>query len=371
MTLATKIIRLGHSGVMRPFGLPAEVTVFGGYSLIYGWNGTREIPTGKPSECWSSKGCPKLSRFSNRSPWRHHLYHRLNTFTRGQPPESPHRRSFKPYRHRTTMNQRQHPLASEHGHDNMARLGFRTGRSGAHASRTMMLNELESLLGALPTCATREDYVADVVDANLLGKGTAKTRVLTAKHLVELYGLDENLCLFRVFHHLWLQDAQARPVLALTLALARDPLLRLSRPFMLSKRPGEQIERKEIETVLDQAKPGRFSAASLKSFAQNINGSWTQAGFLQGRMRKVRALPTVTPTNLTFALFLGHLEGLRAQRLFASDWARLVSGSQDELFALAQSASRRGLLVFMNAGGAMEVRFPGYLTQKEEAWLHE
>lgn len=253
----------------------------------------------------------------------------------------------------------------------MARFGFRMGRSGAHASRTMMLDELQALLDALPANASRADYVDGVVGANLLGKGTAKARELTAKHLVELYGLDENLCLFRIFHRLWQQDAPARPVLALTLALARDPLLRLSRPLMLSKRPGEPLDRKEVEDVLDQAEPGRFSAASLKSFAQNINGSWTQAGFLQGRMRKVRALPTVTPTNLAFALFLGHLEGLRAQRLFASDWARLMSGSQDELIALAQSASRRGLLVFMNAGGVMEVRFPGYLTQEEEAWLHE
>lgn len=184
----------------------------------------------------------------------------------------------------------------------MARLGFRMGRSGAHASRTMMLEELQTLLVALPANATKADYVDGVVDANLLGKGTAKARELTAKHLVELYGLDENLCLFRVFHRLWQQDAPARPVLALTFALARDPLLRLSRPLMLSKRPGEPLDRREVEDVLDQAEPGRFSAASLKSFAQNINGSWTQAGFLQGRARKVRALPTVTPTNLAFAL---------------------------------------------------------------------
>lgn len=245
------------------------------------------------------------------------------------------------------------------------------GRSGAHASRTMMLEELQTLLDALPANATKADYVEGVVDANQLGKGTAKARSLTAKHLVELYGLDENLCLFRVFRHLWLQDVPARPVLALTLALARDPLLRLSRLLMLSTRPGEPLDRREVEGVLDQAEPGRFSAASLKSFAQNINGSWTQAGFLHGRARKVRARPTVTPTNLAFALFLGHLEGLRAQRLFASDWARLMSGSQDELIALAQSASRRGLLVFMNAGGVMEVRFTGYLTQEEETWLHE
>jgi len=174
------------------------------------------------------------------------------------------------------------------------------GRNGAHASRTMMLEEIQTLLDALPANATKADYVAGVVDANLLGKGTAKARELTAKHLVELYGLDENLCLFRVFRRLWQQDAPAQPVLALTLALARDPLLRLSRPLMLAKRPGEPLDRREVEDVLDQAEPGRFSAASLKSFAQNINGSWTQAGFLHGRARKVRALPAVTPTNLAF-----------------------------------------------------------------------
>jgi hypothetical protein len=39
----------------------------------------------------------------------------------------------------------------------------------------------------------------------------------------------------------------------------------------------------------------------------------------------------------------------------------------DELEALANSASHRGLLVFMNAGGVKEVRFPGYLTPEEEA----
>jgi len=34
--------------------------------------------------------------------------------------------------------------------------------------------------------------------------------------------------------------------------------------------------------------------------------------------------------------------------------------------ALANSASHRGLLVFMNAGGVKEVRFPGFLTPEEE-----
>lgn len=255
--------------------------------------------------------------------------------------------------------------------DLLVRYGFRFGRSGAHASRTLMLAELEALLHAAPESAAKNDFARQVVDANLLGKRTVKSRKLTVRHLTGLYGLDDRLCLFRVFRRLWLQDAHARPVLALTLALARDPLLRMSCPLVLSKQPDEPLDRWEVENVLNQAEPGRFSAASLKSFAQNINSSWTQAGFLRGRARKVRASPAVTPTNLAFALFLGYLEGLRAQRLFTGDRVRLISNLQDDLIVLAQSASRRGLLVFLNTGGVMEVRFPGYLTPEEERLLHE
>ncbi len=256
-------------------------------------------------------------------------------------------------------------------HDLLTRLGFRLGRSGAHASRTMMLEELSTLLDAAPATATKSDYLAQVTEFNVLGKGTAKARKLAGKHLVELYGFDDKLAVFRVFRQLWQQDPQARPVLAMTLALARDPLLRLSRPLLIERRAGEQVWRDEVEALLKQSDPDRYSAASVKSFAQNINGSWTQSGFLHGKVRKVRAQPVITPTNLAYALFLGHLEGLRAQRLFSSEWAQLLSVSPGELVAWAQSASRRGLLVFMNAGGVMEVRFPNYLTQEEEGWLHE
>ena len=44
----------------------------------------------------------------------------------------------------------------------------------------------------------------------------------------------------------------------------------------------------------------------------------------------------------------------------------LLGSSIEELEQLANAASHRGLLVFMNAGGVKEVRFPGYLTPEEE-----
>ena len=253
----------------------------------------------------------------------------------------------------------------------LVNFGYRFGRNGAHASRTMMLGEISTLLAHASSTAVLRDYKQEVVEFNALGKPTKKARELTFRHLSDLYGIDPIFPVFRVFRQLWNQDEQARPVLALTIALVRDPLLRSSLDFLLAKHPGESVKREELETLLAKDDPDRFSPASLKSFAQNINGTWTQAGFLAGRLHKTRVVPRITPTNVTFALFLGYLEGLSGQMLFASRWMILLPGSPDELVAHANSASNRGQIVFMNAGGIKEVRFPGYLSSEEEKWLHE
>jgi hypothetical protein len=49
----------------------------------------------------------------------------------------------------------------------------------------------------------------------------------------------------------------------------------------------------------------------------------------------------------------------------------LLPGSPAELEARANSAFHRGLLVFLNAGGIKEVRFPDYLTPEEEKMCQE
>lgn len=255
--------------------------------------------------------------------------------------------------------------------ESLIRLGYRLGRGGAHAARTMMLDESSVLFEHTTPETTREGYREEVVSRNLLGKPTQKSRALTFRHLTELYGLDPAIPVFRVFRRLWALDEAARPLLVLMLALVRDPLLRRSEAFMLGKEGGEGVRREEVEALIAAGEPERFSAASLKSIAQNINGSWTQAGYLAGRARKVRTRAKVTPTHLTYALFLGRLEGLTGQRLFTSRWMRLLCCSPSELEALANSASHRGQIVFLNAGGVKEVRFPGFLTAEEEQWLHE
>lgn len=253
----------------------------------------------------------------------------------------------------------------------LAKLGFRFGSNGPHAARTMMLEDITVLCSHLPVNAGRDDYAREAIELNTLGKPTKKARELALRHLSVLYGLDPSLAIFRAFRRLWASDEAARPVLALLVALARDPLLRGTQTFILGKQPGQSVSREELEEVLAKSHQDRFSPASLKSFAQNVNGTWTQAGYLAGRVRKTRAVPVVTPANVAFALFLGHLEGLSGQRLFTSSWMQLLRLPPDELESLASAASNRGLLVFLNAGGVKEVRFPDFLTTEEEQWRQE
>jgi hypothetical protein len=126
-----------------------------------------------------------------------------------------------------------------------------------------------------------------------------------------------------------------------------------------------------LEQLIAVENPDRFSPASVKSIAQNINGSWTRAGYLTGRVRKIRAVPVIGPASIAFCLFLGYLEGRSGQQLFASPWMRLLSDSPVELERLAALATQRELIVFLSAGGIQEIRFPGYLTAEEESWRHE
>ncbi len=249
--------------------------------------------------------------------------------------------------------------------------GYKFGQNGAHSARTMMLDELVILFSTMPASASKAEYVDAIVEGNLLNKPSKKARQLTARHLIDLYSLDLSIPTFRVFRQLWERDPEARPVLALCACLARDPLLRGSVSFILKKQLGESIARAEVEDILSAQNPDRFSPASLKSFAQNINGTWTNAGYLKGKAYKLRSLPVVTPTNLTYCLFLSYLEGLSGQRLFSSRWASLLMLPINVLTDLATAAANRGQIVFMNAGGIKEVRFDGFLTVAEEVLLHE
>ena len=155
----------------------------------------------------------------------------------------------------------------------LVKYGFKFGKNGAHSARSMMIVELRQLLAGRPPEASRDDYQADIVDYNMLQKSTASARKLTFRHLVDLYGISPEVLLFRILRHYWDLDEAAQPMLALQLAVVRDPLFRKSVPMMLALQPGEHLSRETTEQLLAEDDPERFSPASLKSFAQNINGT--------------------------------------------------------------------------------------------------
>ena len=253
----------------------------------------------------------------------------------------------------------------------LEKYGYKFGKSGAHSARSLMLEELRILFAATNPETTKDQYQQNIVDHNLLDKLTTKSRSLTFRHLVDLYGLNNEIPLFRIFRKLWPIEQDAQSVLALQMALIRDPLLRLSLPIIQHTKQGDFIVRSDVEVLLKAPNPERFSPSSLKSYAQNINGSWTQSGFLKGRNKKTRSTPTITPVNVAFALFLSYLEGATGERLFHNLWCQLLGLNEHQIIELAIAASHRGIIDFKQSGGVTEVRFPGFLTAEEEQWRYE
>src|SRR5437879_6029155 len=82
-------------------------------------------------------------------------------------------------------------------------LGFKAGSSGAHSGRTMMLADLTALLSSAPAHAKRDSFNKVIVEENCLGKKTTSNRWLTARHLADLFGLDESITVFRLLRFFW------------------------------------------------------------------------------------------------------------------------------------------------------------------------
>jgi len=254
----------------------------------------------------------------------------------------------------------------------MARFGIDYDRAGAHTSRTLMLEEITALLAYVENPdAEKSDYVAAIIDDNCLNKRTLANRKITYRDLGKLYTLDPSVVIFRVMSYFWSRDPSSRPLLALLCAFCRDSILRGTASFILDLKVSSAVDREQLELFIDNLHPDRFSPATLKSVAQNVNSSWTQTGHLTGRVRKIRAKAQATSGSVSFALFLGYLIGERGESLFQTEFVKLLDCSNDQAIELAEEASRRGWIVFKRVGKTIEVVFPNLLTKQEMEWLRE
>jgi hypothetical protein len=235
------------------------------------------------------------------------------------------------------------------------RAGFRFGNKGTHSSRTMMLHELRAVLAATPADATRSEYAEAIVAGNCLGKQTTATRRLTNQRLAELYALDPACAVFRVLRRLWPLDEPGRPLLALLVAVARDPLLRATAPTVIVMAVGSELQRAALRQALREVVGGRFNDAVLDKIVRNVASSWAQAGHLQGRTFKVRRGVEATPASLAFALYLAHLAGFRGEDLLTSGWTAVLDCSPVAARSLALDAKRAGLIDLRAADHVLEL----------------
>jgi hypothetical protein len=253
----------------------------------------------------------------------------------------------------------------------MQEFGFSFRRNSVHSSRTIMLDELEMLFDTIPNPKNINEYINAIELDNCLGKRSAKTRKLTARHLTELYTLDPNVPLFKTMLYFWIRDTEGRPLLALLCAAARDSLLRSTLKVILNTPELSILPREKMETFIDSLEANRFSKATIRSIAQNINSSWTKTGHLKGRVRKIRSKANPTPASVAYALYLGYLQEGRGTELFETDYIKMLDCSRERAIELAEVASARGWIVFKRIGNTMETLFPNLISPKEAKLLSE
>ena len=247
------------------------------------------------------------------------------------------------------------PLKADDAEWNLVALGFRVAASGPHTSKTLMLQELETLLAAVPADAPAKTYRAAIVEENVLGKRTLSTRKETATRLTALHGLDPGKPLFRVLRRLWAVDPTAHPQLALLNGLARDPLLLATTAQVMGMTQGELLLRSEMVAAVEGFSHDRLSPKVLDAVARNIASSWTQSGHLKGRVKKLRQPLNPHPVSLALAVWLGYASGKRGKALLNTPWATALDSSSLGLLELAQQAKRLGLLKLSHGAGVVSI----------------
>lgn len=245
--------------------------------------------------------------------------------------------------------------------DRLEQFGFSFRHGSAHSSRTIMLEDLTTLLNHVgDENASPSDYLFAIHQQNCLRKRSNKTRMLSYRHLVHLYTLDPSIALFHALRYFWQRDSDSHPGLALLCSYARDPILRMSAGFVTKQPLGVVVSTREFEELIESKHPGRFSDATLKSTAQNISATWTKAGLLHGRVRKIRSQGTPSIGSVCYALFLGHLVGLRGEQLFSSEYLQALDCLPEAAIEHALNGSQCGWIIFKKIGRVMEVRFPQF-----------
>lgn len=236
-------------------------------------------------------------------------------------------------------------------------IGFRIHAGGVHTSRTMMLAELRSTLDEVPAEADRSAYWSAIVEENCTHKSTAATRKLTGLRLTDLYALDPKVPMFRALRKVWDVSAEGQPLLAMLVALTRDPRLLTTAPVIIALQEGAEFQREPMTTALRNVDSDRLNPSILDKVVRNAASSWSQAGHLVGRTFKKRHRVHATPAVASLAAYLASHAGLRGIEIFRSGWFQIIDASPTKARALLLEAKQIGLIDLRIAGDVITLGF--------------
>lgn len=243
---------------------------------------------------------------------------------------------------------------------------------GAHTSRTMLLEDLTSVLAACPGDASRGEYQQAIVEMNVAGKDSLSSRQRTFRYLREMYCLDVDDAVFRGMRRLWARDPLGRRQIALLMAIAHDGALAATSSGILRLAEGDAATSRALSDAVEREFPGIYSPAIRAKIGRNALSSWTQAGYLRrGRARGPAERQSVDPTPgaVAMALILGQEEGRSGEGLFETSYAALLDSSSATLHDRAHDAARKGWLEYRSRGMVTEVDLGALIGPRDDARL--
>ncbi len=119
--------------------------------------------------------------------------------------------------------------------------------------------------------------------------------------------------------------------------------------------PGNELTRAPLLNALRAVTGDRLKESILDKVARNAASSWSQAGHLTGRVRKIRRAVEPTPGAVAFALWLGSLEGLTGESLLRTPWTAVLDRSPGALLELTLRAKQLGLVDARAGANVIEI----------------
>jgi hypothetical protein len=169
---------------------------------------------------------------------------------------------------------------------------------------------------------------------------------------------------FSSLKYFWkISEPSEKPMLALIFAIEQDDLLAESIAVVQSVELGQKASVELFESELEKNHPNKYSAITMHSMAKNIASSWKQAGFIQGKIKNVRAEATITFRVACFAFLLAYLRGDRGDFIWNSLPVKALGLPEGKLREFALECARKDFMQYQYAGSVTAINFTNLLTK--------